>query len=93
MTVTVAAPSRTTDRLPTAPLVAALRERQMLRHVGTNVRRAERVSALVADRVCVELLGMHPSEVYGDAWWDTAGFDPWRDGDFDPLTGLAWVES
>ena len=29
------------------------------------------VSIWVADELCVHLLRVHPSFVYGDAWWDT----------------------
>lgn len=27
------------------------------------------VSARLADELCVKVLGMHPCEVYGEAWW------------------------
>ena len=34
-------------------------------------RAAERgyMSARLADEVCVKVLGLHPCEVFGDAWW------------------------
>ncbi len=50
---------------------------------GTNRRRAEKSYARIldagcvtldaADRMCVELLGMHPAEVYGEQWWELTG--------------------
>ncbi|HZT66136.1 MAG TPA: hypothetical protein VFA11_10145 [Acidimicrobiales bacterium] len=34
-----------------------------------RARRAGRLSPELADRICIEVLRLHPAEVYGDQWW------------------------
>ena len=64
-------------KLPARPLLKAVRDRgiTIAREDATWRRALEKaavageVSAVVADELCVRLLGLHPFEVYGDAWW------------------------
>lgn len=57
------------------PLTTLLRERGMMLSGGTYVRKMKRwetagISIYEADKVCVSILGMHPIEVFGQAYFD-----------------------
>lgn len=75
-----------TNRLPSAPLLAAVRRHASLRHLSLrellgpelfgaygNAHQAGTVSLLVLERFCDEVLGWHPRMLYGDAY-DRAAF-------------------
>jgi hypothetical protein len=75
-----------TNRLPAAPLLAAVRRHAHLRHLSLrellgpalfgaygNAHQAGTVSLLVLERFCDEVLGWHPRMLYGDAY-DHAAF-------------------
>ena len=63
------------DNLPAAPLLAELTRRGItLPRKGDQkaIARANHTGTItvpVADRLCVELLGVHPAAVYGNDWW------------------------
>ncbi len=82
------APARGADhhRLPSAPLLAAVRRHADMRHLSLrellgpdlfgaygNAQQAGTVSLLVLERFCDEVLGWHPRMLYGDAY-DCAAF-------------------
>jgi hypothetical protein len=64
--------------LPAAPLLEALRRRGVSfsgagETVGKALHRAQSsglVSARYADELACRLLGQHPVEVWGPAWWE-----------------------
>lgn len=67
--------------LPVAPLVAALAARPESRTLllGENldrslfrVQRSGRISVMLADRIAVEGLHVHPSSIWGDLWFASA---------------------
>lgn len=63
-----------TERLPAGPLLrqfrgVVLEESSPVRRVLARAKLHGYVSVSVADEVCVRALGMHPVEVYGDAWY------------------------
>jgi hypothetical protein len=75
-----------TNRLSSAPLLAAVRRHAKRRHLPLrdllgpelfalygNVHQAGTVSLLVLERFCDEVLGWHPRMLYGDAY-DRAAF-------------------
>jgi hypothetical protein len=75
-----------TNRLPAAPLLAAVRRSATLRHLSLrellgpalfaaygNAHQAGTISLLVLERFCDEVLGWHPRMLYGDAY-DHAAF-------------------
>jgi hypothetical protein len=82
------APAKGADRnrLPAAPLLAAVRRHAHLRHLSLrellgpelfaaygNAHQAGTVSLIVLERFCDEVLGWHPRMLYGDAY-DHAAF-------------------
>lgn len=57
------------------PLVAIFRERSMMTSGGTAIQKMKRwetvgISVYEADKVCISMLGMHPIEVFGQAYFD-----------------------
>lgn len=50
-------------RLPSAPLRPFRKDPRELE---------ERISIYLIDEICIKQLGVHPSAVYGQAWWDAA---------------------
>lgn len=62
-------------RLPAAPIMCLYRDHEP-KMSNTSLRRAYQKAKLEgsltvwqADELCIRLLGRHPSEVYGEAWW------------------------
>jgi transposase-like protein len=76
--------TRTVRRLPIAPLLQFIQDRQLtLRDVkritGVHLDRAIRLGTCtpyVADKVAVRL-GVHCYDIFGDLWWQSALGDQW----------------
>ena len=65
--------------LPVEPLIEKLKSARRdlgedakgtLQWLLAKAKRSTRIGAGTADRICVEVLKVHPTAVYGDTWWD-----------------------
>ena len=66
------------ETLPAAPLLTAIGDTDLntLCRGDENFRRAihrakadGRITVTQADRICVEVLHVHPADIWGDAWY------------------------
>ena len=54
---------------PSTPLIEALTDAGIPAY-DHRLDRSDSITWRTVDRVCVEVLGVHPSEVYGDMWFE-----------------------
>lgn len=57
-------------RLPVAPLLAFAADREMTDALGTMPDND--LGLFRADTICVDVLKVHPADVYGDMYWNAA---------------------